>query len=533
MVLVGNSLESLDNADIVVQGEGGGDSEDYLVLSPGLASADSPLQKLLSESLANLGVLKADCDSVGQNTALGVESGRRHGQAVVLSSGLDHTGIAEVVNSHLLELGRAVVDGVHGSHVSQEGLGSADVAGSLLTTDMLLTSLESQSKSTSSGTVLGDTNDTSWQATLAGLLNSHESGVRTTESQGNTKSLRVTKSDIGTPFTGRSQKSQGRQVSGNAEESALLVGYIGQLAEVTNTTVGVGVLGQNTNQIVTKSLDLLDGIGSRQIHHLKTDTEALSTAIHNVESSIVDEVRDNICLSRTLSTGGRKIAEGHGHGLGGGCTLIEQTGVGNRKTSEVTNHGLEVEQRLQTTLADLGLVRSVAGIPSRVLENVSLDDTGDLNGIVTTTVHPGVGFVLGMHGLEELGNARLAVSLGLNSLLGRKHNVLGNDLGNKCLQRFNPRAQLLEHGGDILVARTNVSCGKVHPWLRVLGAGVLHVNIGRVLANGLQLSLASISRRARKPAGLREAACDNGASNRSARDEAGGGGQRSAANNRG
>ena len=40
---------------------------------------------------------------------------------------------------------------------------------------------------------------------------------------------------------------------------------------------------------------------------------------------------------------------------------------------EVGDHRLEVEQRLEPALADLGLVRRVRGVPGRVLEHVALD----------------------------------------------------------------------------------------------------------------------------------------------------------------
>ncbi len=64
----------------------------------------------------------------------------------------------------------------------------------------------------------------------------------------------------------------------------------------------------------------------------------------------------------------------HCHALGGGSRLVEQGGVGDVQTGQVRNHRLEVEQRLEATLGNLGLVGGVGGIPGRILQDVSLND---------------------------------------------------------------------------------------------------------------------------------------------------------------
>ena len=44
------------------------------------------------------------------------------------------------------------------------------------------------------------------------------------------------------------------------------------------------------------------------------------------------------------------------HGLGHGGGFVQQGGVGDRQADEVLDHGLEVQQRLEPALGDLGLV---------------------------------------------------------------------------------------------------------------------------------------------------------------------------------
>jgi hypothetical protein len=49
----------------------------------------------------------------------------------------------------------------------------------------------------------------------------------------------------------------------------------------------------------------------------------------------------------------------HGHRLGGGGGFVEQRGVGDVEAGQVGDHGLEIEQRFEPALRDLGLVGRV------------------------------------------------------------------------------------------------------------------------------------------------------------------------------
>ena len=64
----------------------------------------------------------------------------------------------------------------------------------------------------------------------------------------------------------------------------------------------------------------------------------------------------------------------HRHRFRGGRRLVEQRGVGHRQRRQVLHHRLIVEQRFQTALRDLRLVRRVLRVPAGVLEDVALDD---------------------------------------------------------------------------------------------------------------------------------------------------------------
>jgi hypothetical protein len=53
----------------------------------------------------------------------------------------------------------------------------------------------------------------------------------------------------------------------------------------------------------------------------------------------------------------------HDHSLGSSGTLVKKRGVGDGHSGEVGDHGLVVEERLETTLGNLGLVGGVLGVP--------------------------------------------------------------------------------------------------------------------------------------------------------------------------
>ena len=89
--------------------------------------------------------------------------------------------------------------------------------------------------------------------------------------------------------------------------------------------------------------------------------------------------------------------ERHTHRFRGGGCFVEQGSIGDFQPGQVADHGLEVQQRLQPSLRDLGLVRGVGGVPGRVLEDVALDRRRSDRAVVTLADHRGPDLVLGGH----------------------------------------------------------------------------------------------------------------------------------------
>ena len=153
------------------------------------------------------------------------------------------------------------------------------------------------------------------------------------------------------------------------------------------------------------------------------------------------------------------------HRLGGRGALVEQAGVGRRQSGEVADHGLEVEQRLEAALGDLGLVRRVGGVPGRVLEHVAPDHRRGDRGVVAEADHRLGGPVGGREPTQ------LAGRLVLRERLGQVEGARGDRGRHRGVHQVVERVEAdgLEHPGDVVRARAEVAIGEGvlqgHGWL--------------------------------------------------------------------
>ncbi|CAI6084484.1 unnamed protein product [Clonostachys chloroleuca] len=293
---------------------------------------------------------------------------------------LCQTGLSPNILGNGLETLGAVVDGIEGAHVGQQSLGGADVAGGLLTANVLLASLQSEAQGRVAQSILGNTDDTSRNLALVLLGAGEESSVGASISQRNTKSLGAAEGNVGAELAGRLELSEGQEIRGDANETLALVDKVREALVVENTTTGVGVLEKNTNEALAGLLHEFVIVGE-DVTDDELNAESLRSGLENLKSLGVAVLGHNEGLASAL--GG--VGKSHGHGLGSGSSLIKDGGVGDLKASQVGDHGLEVEQGLETALTDLGLVWSVAGVPRWVLEDVALDDGGDLGTVVASS----------------------------------------------------------------------------------------------------------------------------------------------------
>ena len=102
------------------------------------------------------------------------------------------------------------------------------------------------------------------------------------------------------------------------------------------------------------------------------DTQRLGACLYDLDrlrmASLGDEERASLRPPRR--------ARAHVHRLGGRGGFVEQRRVRDRQAGQVDHHRLEVEQRLESALGDLRLVRRVLRVPARVLQDVAQDHGG-------------------------------------------------------------------------------------------------------------------------------------------------------------
>eukprot|EP00960_Hanusia_phi_P006567 187797-Hanusia_phi.AAC.3 len=124
-------------------------------------------------------------------------------------------------------------------------------------------------------------------------------------------------------------------------------------------------------------------LGSLNVANDNFDIHRLGTSLTNGDSLGVAEVGDEHLLPLRLADG---LAHGHGLSRSSSLVLLEQSHHERRVSasykkrrlpdihgSDVSDHGLVVDQRLHAALGDLRLVRGVGGVPTRVLDDVPED----------------------------------------------------------------------------------------------------------------------------------------------------------------
>jgi hypothetical protein len=172
---------------------------------------------------------------------------------------------------------------------------------------------------------------------------------------------------MGTPKRWALQESQREQIGGGDDGDGLGAGVGGEFLVALDAAVGGRVLDDEAEVVIGESGGgLLHGIEGADL-----DAQAVGAGVDDREGLRVDVVRDEERALGALVAAGD--GEGHGHSLGGGGGLVEERRAGERQAGEVADHGLEVEQRFEASLGDLGLVGGVLGVPARVLEDVAQD----------------------------------------------------------------------------------------------------------------------------------------------------------------
>lgn len=237
--------------------------------------------------------------------------------------------------------------------------------------------------------------------------------MRTAVTDRNAETLRGADGDIRAHFTWRLQQRQRQKIGGDGGDGAGLVQAGNQAREVADMTVRARILEDRAEHV-----DRIE-IGERVANdHLPAERGC--TGLNQ---------RDSLRVAIGVDEEGGRLGLGdalaHGHRFRSGRCFIEQRCVCDIEAGQVADHGLVVQQRLKTTLADFRLVRRIGRVPGRVFQNVALDDRRRDRAVITLTDQRGQHLVL----VGRFAQAVERLAFGQRGTPGQRH-LLADGGGN-------------------------------------------------------------------------------------------------------
>ena len=164
--------------------------------------------------------------------------------------------------------------------------------------------------------------------------------MRTSKTQRDTKALGTANGNICAPFARSFQQRQRQQIRGEDHQSTGLMGCFHQMRIITHLARAAWILDQDTENLWPEQ-------SLPPIAHHDLQTQRLSPCPHQIDvlrvavRSDPERVAIGICLLDSTA---------QSHCLGAGRGLVQKGSVGDIQPRQITDHGLEVQQSLQTAL---------------------------------------------------------------------------------------------------------------------------------------------------------------------------------------
>ncbi len=194
------------------------------------------------------------------------------------------------------------------------------------------------------------------------ILDGHVSRMRATITDRNAETLRGADGDVSAHFAGGLQKRQRQKIGSDSSDGACLVQAGNQAGEIADMAVRARILEDRAEHI--DRIEIGEGIAD---DHFPAERGRTGLDQRNGLRVAIGIHEEGGCL-------GLGDALAHGHGFRRRCRFIEQRCVGDIETGQIADHGLVVQQRLKTALADFRLVGRIGRVPRGVFQNVALDD---------------------------------------------------------------------------------------------------------------------------------------------------------------
>ena len=318
---------------------------------------------------------------------------------------------------------------------------------------MLFAHLERHAQRLVAEAVDRDANDAAGHVALVGLARGHVACAGAAEAHRGAQALRRADGDVGTPLAGGFEQRQRKQVGGGRDQHALGMCRGREVRIVAYGAVGGRVLDDGAELLAREAVFVV-------FVDDQFDAERFAAREQHVE-----RLRENVAVDEELVATlpdrfARAQREHHQHGLGGGRALVQERAVADLHARERDHGGLEVQQRLETALRDLGLVGRVGGVPGGVLEDVAHDGGRDGAGVVAHADERSEAAVAVGQRTDVGGEFVFAHPFGRQRERLLEPDGLGDDLRDQFVDRL--CADHFEHGFEVFfVADADVAFGKL------------------------------------------------------------------------
>ncbi len=295
-------------------------------------------------------------------------SGRFEGGGELRGRRVDATGDA-------LEALRPMIDGIHPGHHREEDLGGADVRGRLLAADVLLAGLQGKAQGMAPVRIPRDPDETSRHAAFQGIAAGHVGGVRSAESHRHAEALRAAYDDVGAPASGRLEEDESQQIGRDDDNASGGLAGSGEVTRIVDPAAFTGILKEDADQLLARDgeVETADRIDDN------LDPEGLGPGADDIDGLGKTGVTDQELFPFHPRPGGK------GHGLGRGGGFVEERCVRHGKGGELADEGLVIQQSLEPSLRNLGLIGGVGRVPARILEDAALDHRWRDRAVVTAS----------------------------------------------------------------------------------------------------------------------------------------------------
>ena len=272
--------------------------------------------------------------------------------------------------------------------------------------------------------------------------------MRAAESHWHAEPLGGAERDVGADLARRCDQRQRQQVRAHGDQCAAVVRLGHQSGPVRDPAAGAGQLGDDAEELTV-------GQAVTQVGGDDFDAQRLGAGGQHRRRLGEDVGVDG---QPVRAATGRAVHQRHG--LGGRGALVEHRRVRDLEAGEVGDHGLEIQQRFQPALTDLGLIGRVGGVPGRVLHDVAEQHRGCERVVVALPDHRdrnGVGVGQRPQLRQRLGLAggrRQPVQPGRVTISELVQDAGRDRLGRQGVERVDTDDR--EHGGNGLVIGADV-----------------------------------------------------------------------------